>query len=74
MAAEVLNTGVSGFSTAEELAYLENEGLRYSPDVIVVGFFANDYSDNARADLYRLVDGNLIVASNATLLLSMSLG
>ena len=54
--------------------YLENEGLRYSPDVIVVGFFANDYSDNARADLYQLVDGNLIVASNATLLLSMSLG
>src|SRR5204862_1199586 len=31
--AEVLNAGVSGFSTAEELAYLENEGYKYQPDV-----------------------------------------
>jgi lysophospholipase L1-like esterase len=63
ISAEVLNTGISGFSTAEELAYLENEGLRYSPDVIIVGFFANDYSDNVRANLFRLVDGKVIVAS-----------
>src|SRR5262245_61750664 len=61
--AEVLNTGISGFGTAEELAYLENEGLRYAPDVIVVAFFANDFSDSARAGLYRLVDGKLEVAS-----------
>jgi lysophospholipase L1-like esterase len=63
ISAEVLNTGISGFGTAEQLAYLENEGLRYSPDVIVVGFFANDYSDNMRAGLYQLRDGELIVAS-----------
>jgi hypothetical protein len=61
--AEVLNTGISGFGTAEELAYLENEGLRYAPDVIVVGFFANDYSDSARSGLYRLEDGKLVAAS-----------
>jgi lysophospholipase L1-like esterase len=61
--AEVLNTGISGFGTAEELAYLENEGVRYSPDVVVVAFFANDYSDNVRAGLYRLLDGHLSLAS-----------
>jgi hypothetical protein len=61
--AEVLNAGVSGFGTAEELAYLENEGMRYAPDVIVVAFFANDYSDNVRSGLYHLVDGKLAVAS-----------
>src|SRR3954451_15931747 len=36
--AEVLNTGVSGFSTAEEVVFLENEGYRYQPDVVVLGF------------------------------------
>jgi hypothetical protein len=32
--AEAINTGVSGFSTAEELVLLENEGVKYSPDVV----------------------------------------
>ncbi len=26
--AEVINTGISGFSTAEELVYLKNEGIK----------------------------------------------
>jgi lysophospholipase L1-like esterase len=37
--AEVINTGVSGFSNAEELVFLENEGIKYNPDVVVLGFF-----------------------------------
>lgn len=58
--AEVLNAGVSGFSTAEALVYLENEGWKYSPDVVVLGFFANDFEDNLKADLFRLEpDGTL---------------
>lgn len=52
--AEVLNAGVSGFSTAEELAFLENEGHRYAPDVVVVGFYANDFGDNIKAGLFAL--------------------
>ena len=60
--AEVLNAGVSGFSTAEALVYLENEGWRYSPDVVVLGFFANDFEDNVKADLFRLdANGSLVV-------------
>jgi len=59
--AEVLNTGVSGFSTAEELAFLENEGYRYEPDVVVLGFFANDFVDNLRAGLFRLDEPNRLV-------------
>ena len=61
--AEVLNTGVSGFSTAEEVAFFENEGVRYHPDFVVVGFYANDFEDNLKAGLYRLDDdGHLQVA------------
>ena len=61
--AEVLNAGVSGFSTAESLAYLENEGWRYAPDVVVLGFFANDFEDNVKADLYRLDGGGRLVVN-----------
>jgi lysophospholipase L1-like esterase len=52
--AEVLNAGVSGFGTAEALAFLENEGYRYQPDVVVLGFYANDFEDNRRAALFGL--------------------
>ena len=57
--AEVINAGVSGFSTAEEMVLLENEAIKYDPDVVVVGFFANDFHDNIKADLFRLEDGTL---------------
>ena len=59
-AVEVLNTGVSGYGTAEELAFLENEGLRYDPDVVVLAFFRNDFEDNLKAGLFRLNGEQLI--------------
>ena len=52
--AEVIDAGVSGFSTAEELVFLENEGIKYQPDVVVLGFFANDFEDNLKAGLFGL--------------------
>ena len=58
--AQVINAGVSGFSNAEALIYLREEGLRYQPDIVVLGFYINDLSDNARTDLFRLVDGELV--------------
>jgi hypothetical protein len=61
--ADVLNTGVSGFGTAEELAFLENEGIRYHPDVVVLGFFANDFDDNAKSGLFVLKDDTLTAGS-----------
>lgn len=52
--AEAINTGVSGFSNAEELAFLENEGYKYQPDVVVLGFYGNDFEDNLKAGLFAL--------------------
>ena len=63
--AEVFNTGVSGFGTAEELIYLENEGIKYRPDAVVLGFFGNDYDDNVRSDLFRIVNGELAIANKS---------
>ena len=58
---EVINAGVCGTGTAHQLAFLESEGLRYDPDVVVVCFCgANDFSDNCIYGLYSLEDGRLV--------------
>lgn len=59
---EVMNTGVSGFGTAEELVFLENEGIKYHPDFVILSFFANDFQDNLTAGLFNLEkDGSLVI-------------
>jgi lysophospholipase L1-like esterase len=58
--AEVINAGVSGFGTAEQLVFLENEGIKYRPDVVVVAFYCNDLEDSVKADIFRLKDGQLV--------------
>jgi hypothetical protein len=62
--AEVLNTGVSGFGTAEQLVLLENEGVKYRPDAVVLGFFANDFDDNLKSNLFGLDDDGKVVEKN----------
>ena len=61
--ADVLNAGVSGFGTAEVLAFLENEGINYHPDVVVYGLYANDFDDNVRSGLFALDHDSLAVTS-----------
>ena len=67
---DVLNFGVAGFGTGQELMLLEAEGLAYRPDrVILVFTLANDvedsfYPDSAEsypANIFHLVDGALQV-------------
>jgi hypothetical protein len=46
---EVVNAGVSGYGQAQEYLYLDTEGFKYSPDlVVVVVFLGNDLIDNVR--------------------------
>ena len=48
-AVEVINLAVGGFGTLQELLVLQEEGLRYEPDLVVLGFyFGNDLVDNSR--------------------------
>ena len=48
MAWEVWNLGVPGYNTGQELAYLEEIGPRAQPDLVIVGFYPNDFSgDNS---------------------------
>ncbi len=41
-----VNLAANGYSTVQELIRLEDDGLRFTPDVVVVGFFWNDLEDN----------------------------
>jgi hypothetical protein len=58
---EVINAGVVGYGTENELAYFTHEGYKYQPDVVLLAFFTgNDLTDNIWNTLYDLKDGGLI--------------
>lgn len=40
--AEVLNAGVRGYNTFQELTLLREAGLAYAPDTVIVGYVLND--------------------------------
>ena len=42
---EVVNAGVPGYSPDQEFLFLQSEGYRYQPDLVVVGLFMNDFSE-----------------------------
>jgi lysophospholipase L1-like esterase len=46
--AETVNLGVSGAGTARQYLMLEHYGLRYHPDLVLLFFVGNDFSDNSR--------------------------
>lgn len=43
---EVINAGVSGWSTDQELIWLEEKGLSYAPDLVILLLYQNDLTDN----------------------------
>ena len=68
---EVVNLGVQGYGTDQELLKLEREGFAYAPDVVVLNVcLANDLLDNASArsiydgvypkPYFRLEEGRLV--------------
>ncbi|MBX3414283.1 MAG: SGNH/GDSL hydrolase family protein [Pirellulales bacterium] len=43
---EVINAGVQGYNTRDEVLYLEREWLRLAPDLVIIVFYLNDaYED-----------------------------
>ena len=42
---QTINAGVGGYSTWQEYAYLSKQGIRYSPDLVVVSFVLNDVTE-----------------------------
>lgn len=66
---QVLNFGVSGFGTAQQLLMLQNYVWQFEPDMIVLAFFPdNDVRNNSKTlepfknrPFYELVDGELML-------------
>jgi hypothetical protein len=50
--AEVLNAGVSAYSTDQEFLLYKEEGSRYRPQVVAVFFYYNDVLHNLRSHYY----------------------
>jgi lysophospholipase L1-like esterase len=51
---ETINAGVNGLGTNGELAMLNETGLTLSPDVVVLGFYLNDFLESPGIYLTRL--------------------
>jgi len=66
---EVLNFGVSGFGTGQELLTLQHYAFAYAPDAVVLAFMTgNDISDNSPTlkpykdfPYFTLTDGRLVL-------------
>ncbi|MDH3661294.1 MAG: hypothetical protein OEU92_14915, partial [Alphaproteobacteria bacterium] len=47
---EIINAGVPGFSTTQEVLYLERLHQQYDPDIVMFGFLAHDVITNVALD------------------------
>ncbi len=58
---EVINLGVMGYGTDQELAYFKTTGINLTPDIVVLAFFGgNDLSDNADYTNMSVINGFLV--------------
>ncbi len=44
MNAEVISAGVPGWNTVHELNFLKSKGVQLEPDLVILGFYPNDFS------------------------------
>lgn len=52
----VINAGIPGYGTDQEYIFLKQEGLRYSPDLVIVNFYLNDVFDNV-SPKFTVIEG-----------------
>jgi lysophospholipase L1-like esterase len=45
---ETINSGVGGYSPWQQFLYLQSEGIRYDPDLVVISFVLNDVTEKFR--------------------------
>ncbi len=49
---EVINASVSGYGTDQEYLYLQQRGIHYQPDIILLLFYENDFRNNQSNEEY----------------------
>ncbi len=55
---EIINGGTGGYSTDQELLFLQHEGLKYKPDLVILFFFFNDVHYNSTSTYQISERGN----------------
>jgi hypothetical protein len=55
---EVINAGVSGYHSGQELLLLEEQGLALAPDIVLIAYFWNDLVDAYRDEYTRFTVEN----------------
>src|SRR6185503_4734610 len=59
---EVVNAGIPGYGTADELRYLQSFGERWKPDLVVLAFYGgNDLANNLEEGGLRFVGERVTV-------------
>jgi hypothetical protein len=53
---QVVNLALPGMNTVDHAAQLEQEGMAYAPDVVLLGFVLNDSEDAVAAETRRAAD------------------
>ena len=67
---EVLNLAIHGYGTDQQLRVLEVQGVKYQPDIVVLGFFVEDIFRNGLAfrdfakPMYILEDAKLVLTNS----------
>ena len=68
---EIINGAATGYGTDQELLWLKNEGLKYKPDIVILGFFpTNDLDEISSSISYYfpkpvfVPDGDKLVLKN----------
>jgi hypothetical protein len=54
LSVEVMNAGCPGKGTDYALKCFQTVGRKFHPDLTVLGFFCNDFQDNARGEYYNI--------------------
>lgn len=67
---EVINFGVSGYSTDQELLLFNERGKPLNPDIVVLVVASNDFSDNIRSTVNVYYQKPLYVLENRQLVLT----
>ncbi|HEX5854121.1 MAG TPA: hypothetical protein VFZ57_00760, partial [Thermoanaerobaculia bacterium] len=62
---EVINLGVPGYGTDQELLTLSRFGPRLSPDIVLAGFFWNDVMENASSEMYGMQKPRFVLAGDS---------
>lgn len=65
---DVLSVGVSGWSTEQQLLFLEKKALKYKPNVVVLSYYVgNDQIDNVARQIFTFDGKELSVNKNRPL-------